>query len=202
MNRFFTQDDVDTEAAREEAIYRQLQAEKKGEADEEDEEPAPRRKTDAIVDVAGLTAAMQSLRKYHSEFEKGKEFGHWLHYLDVSTERHGFTEDVGKIKDKDAKRVNFEDEFDREIVLSEQARQSVIAARKKLDEKDVPHRRPDDYMAEMAKSDGHMARIKRKVVAENERINNAEKARVLRDQKAGKKRKAKKGKKTFKRARK
>ena len=55
-----------------------------------------------------------------------------------------------------------------------QALSAVTAARGELDRLGVPHRRPDDYFAEMLKSDDHMARVKDKLLFEQKKMSAVE----------------------------
>jgi len=58
------------------------------------------------------------------------------------------------------------DDLKVELAFYGQALAAVTAARGELDRIGVPHRRPDDYLAEMLKSDVHMAKIRNKLVVE------------------------------------
>lgn len=51
-----------------------------------------------------------------------------------------------------------------------QALAAVIAARGEFDRSGVPHRRPDDFLAEMLKSDAHMKKIKDKLLFESKKM--------------------------------
>ena len=51
-----------------------------------------------------------------------------------------------------------------------QAFAAVITARAELERRGVPHLRPDDYFAEMLKSDAHMLRVRGKLLSEKERL--------------------------------
>lgn len=51
-----------------------------------------------------------------------------------------------------------------------QALAAVLAARGELERLGVPHRRPDDYFAEMIKSDEHMQKVKDRLVFEQKKI--------------------------------
>jgi rRNA-processing protein EBP2 len=58
------------------------------------------------------------------------------------------------------------DDLKVELAFYGQALAAVTAARGELERVGVPHRRPDDYLAEMLKSDVHMAKIRNKLVVE------------------------------------
>ncbi|CAG8796404.1 18268_t:CDS:2, partial [Racocetra fulgida] len=69
-----------------------------------------------------------------------------------------------------------------------QALEGAIEGRKNVVASGVPFSRPDDYFAEMVKSDVHMSRIRQKLVNEEQRIKASEEARRQRElKKFGKK---------------
>lgn len=51
------------------------------------------------------------------------------------------------------------DEFKRESMFHRQAQAAVLEGIKRLKSLGIPIRRPDDYFAEMAKSDDHMQKV-------------------------------------------
>ena len=61
---------------------------------------------------------------------------------------------------------NVEDDFTRELALYKQCLDAAIQARVLLREEDVAFSRPNDFFAEMVKSDDHMGKIKRKILEE------------------------------------
>lgn len=63
------------------------------------------------------------------------------------------------------------------------ALQAVRTAQAKLDELGIPHQRPDDYFAEMVKTDAHMARVKSKLIKQQTDAKEAEERRKARDNK-------------------
>lgn len=65
----------------------------------------------------------------------------------------------------------------------EHALQAVLDAQARLDELGVPHRRPDDYFAEMVKTDAHMVKVKGKLIKQQTDAKEAEERRKQRDNK-------------------
>ena len=65
---------------------------------------------------------------------------------------------------------NYEDELVRETAFYTQAQAAVAMARQKLEAMKVPYLRPDDYYAEMLKSDGHMQRIRDSLLFEERKM--------------------------------
>ncbi|XP_009956977.1 PREDICTED: probable rRNA-processing protein EBP2, partial [Leptosomus discolor] len=92
----------------------------------------------------------EGLKRCLSEFEQRLP---WVERLDVT---------LGQVVDpvsqsassKDA--VDPENDFQREMSFYRQAQAAVLEALPKLRKLQVPTRRPDDYFAEMAKSDQQM----------------------------------------------
>ena len=73
---------------------------------------------------------------------------------------------LGEVLDKH----DVHDDLKRETAFYQQAQQAVAAARKTLDAGAVPYLRPDDYYAEMVKSDGHMQRIRDSLLFEQKKM--------------------------------
>ena len=74
-------------------------------------------------------------------------------------------------------------DFNREMHFYRQAQASVLESLKRLHSLNVPTKRPDDYFAEMAKSDQHMLKVK-KALAEREAVlGKIEKFKKLRKEK-------------------
>uniref|UniRef100_A0A182T3G6 Uncharacterized protein n=1 Tax=Anopheles maculatus TaxID=74869 RepID=A0A182T3G6_9DIPT len=73
-------------------------------------------------------------------------------------------------------------DFKREILFHRQAQAATIEGIRKLHELGVATKRPDDYFAEMAKSDEHMQRIRKVLLDKQEGIAKSERIRQLREQ--------------------
>lgn len=73
-------------------------------------------------------------------------------------------------------------DFKREILFHRQAQAAVVEGIKRLHDLGVVTKRPDDYFAEMAKTDDHMQRIRKVLLAKQEGIAKSERARQLREQ--------------------
>ncbi|KAJ2764915.1 RRNA processing protein, partial [Coemansia nantahalensis] len=55
---------------------------------------------------------------------------------------------------------NVEDDLERELQFYQQGLAAVVQAKQRLQQAGVPFSRPDDYFAEMVKTDAHMAKIR------------------------------------------
>jgi rRNA-processing protein EBP2 len=73
-------------------------------------------------------------------------------------------------------------DFKREILFYRQAQQAAQEGIKKLQEAGVSTKRPDDYFAEMAKTDDHMQKIRSHLLAKQEGIAKSERIRQIREQ--------------------
>lgn len=76
---------------------------------------------------------------------------------------------------------NIDDDLTRELAFYKQARDAVLTGRKQLVADGIPFTRPSDYFAEMIKSDGHMDRVRERLLEEAGRKKNSEDARKQRD---------------------
>lgn len=76
-----------------------------------------------------------------------------------------------------------ENDLERELAFYNQALETSFVAISKFEEDNVKWRRPDDYLAEMVKSDGHMAKVKEQLVHEQTVIEEAEQRRKERENK-------------------
>ncbi|KAK5869604.1 hypothetical protein PBY51_024308 [Eleginops maclovinus] len=84
--------------------------------------------------------------------------------------------------------VNADDDFQREMFFYRQAQATVLDALPLLSKHGIPTKRPDDYFAEMAKSDQQMQKIRKKLISKQLILEKSEKAKKLREQrKFGKK---------------
>jgi rRNA-processing protein EBP2 len=74
-------------------------------------------------------------------------------------------------------------DFKREILFYRQAQSAVNEGIKKLQEVGIPTKRPDDYFAEMAKTDEHMQKVRKHLIAKQEGQQKSERVKQLREQK-------------------
>lgn len=74
-------------------------------------------------------------------------------------------------------------DFKREILFHRQAQAAVIDGILKLKKLGIPTKRPDDYFAEMAKTDEHMQKIRKHLVAKQEGQQRSERVKQLRESK-------------------
>ncbi|KAJ2856964.1 RRNA processing protein [Coemansia erecta] len=81
-----------------------------------------------------------------------------------------------------------DNDLDRELSFYQQALEAAILGKQQVLKAGVPFERPNDYFAEMVKSDSHMARIRQKLLDQQKGIQNAEEAKKQRQlRKYGKK---------------
>lgn len=98
------------------------------------------------------------------------------------------TQDITSNESLDIDEKTVHDDLKRELAFYEQALDAAKMGRKKYKELKKPFSRPDDYFAEMVKTDEQMNKIRQNLVEESESIKNAEAAKRQRDiRKYGKK---------------
>ncbi|XP_004591725.2 probable rRNA-processing protein EBP2 [Ochotona princeps] len=121
---------------------------------------------------------VNGLKQCLAEFRRDLE---WVERLDVT---------LGPVPDtsgsqatppsKDQAAVNPEDDFQREMTFYRQAQAAVLAMLPRLHQLQIPTKRPDDYFAEMAKSDQQMQKIRQKLQTKQAAMEKSEKAKRLR----------------------
>jgi len=74
------------------------------------------------------------------------------------------------------------DDFKRETTFAMEAKSVLLLTLPKLEKHSIPTSRPDDYYAEMAKSDKQMSKVKSKLIQKQEDQERRQKLRKLRDQ--------------------
>ena len=75
------------------------------------------------------------------------------------------------------------DDLKKELHFYEQALDAVKAAKEKIISAGIPFTRPDDYFAEMVKSDDHMQKVKQRLLEEAKSLKASEMARKQREAK-------------------
>lgn len=134
-----------------------------------------------------LVNSVEGLQRCLADFRKDLP---WVERLDMTNPP---AEDVlskveGKAADVANGDVTVDDDFQREMFFYRQAQATVLAALPLLNKHSIATKRPNDYFAEMAKTDQHMQKIRKKLLAKQTIMERSEKAKKLREQrKYGKK---------------
>ncbi|XP_025062764.1 probable rRNA-processing protein EBP2 [Alligator sinensis] len=120
---------------------------------------------------------VDGLKQCLSEFTRHLE---WVERLDVTlAQASNFTSPtLSQTPDKAS--PDPEDDFQREMSFYHQAQAAVLTALPQLHHLKVPTRRPDDYFAEMAKTDQQMQKIRQKLRSKQAAMEKSEKAKQLR----------------------
>uniref|UniRef100_A0A1A7WH19 EBNA1 binding protein 2 n=1 Tax=Iconisemion striatum TaxID=60296 RepID=A0A1A7WH19_9TELE len=114
----------------------------------------------------------------------------WVERLDMTNPPADevLTNAEGKVPAVSNGELNADDDFQREMFFYRQAQATVLNALPLLNKHDIATKRPEDYFAEMAKSDQQMQKIRKKLISKQLIMEKSEKARKLREQrKFGKK---------------
>ncbi|MBN3302196.1 EBP2 protein, partial [Amia calva] len=88
----------------------------------------------------------------------------------------------GKTVAQESKELSTEDDFQREMFFYRQAQATVLLALPRLQKLNIATKRPEDYFAEMAKTDQQMQKIRTKLLAKQSAAEKSEKAKKLREQ--------------------
>ncbi|XP_015725403.1 probable rRNA-processing protein EBP2 [Coturnix japonica] len=128
-------------------------------------------------DGAALRPERDGLKQCLSDFKQQLA---WVERLDVTLDP--IADAVESVSQSDANKdaVDPENDFQREMSFYRQAQAAVLEALPRLRKLHVPTRRPDDYFAEMAKSDQQMQKIRQKLKSKQEAMEKSEKAKQLR----------------------
>lgn len=126
-----------------------------------------------INNTAGLNQTLLTIKKNLP----------WLERLDVTSKPATTHKDLISQSETDV-----HDDFKRELRFYCQAQATVLEAIPRLHSMSIPTKRPEDFFAQMAKSDDHMKRVREKLVEKQTAIERSEKAKKLRElRKYGKK---------------
>lgn len=138
--------------------------------------------------------------RLHQKLEEFKLKLPWIERLDMITEMTTLTpEQTLQMEKYQQKRANLfagnakiksfapdEDpilnDFQREMTFHRQAQAAVIEGIQRLHAMKIPTKRPDDYFAEMAKSDEHMQKVRANLMAKQEGQAKSERIKQIRDQ--------------------
>ncbi|KAM3914174.1 putative rRNA-processing protein EBP2 isoform 1-T2 [Leptodactylus fuscus] len=122
-----------------------------------------------VNDVNGLKQSLKDLKKDLA----------WVERLDVTTAplADPTLQNGSETKAED---VDAEDDFKREMSFYRQGQASVLFALPRLQQLKIFTKRPDDYFAEMAKTDQHMQKVRKKLQAKQISMEKSEKAKQLR----------------------
>ncbi|GIY95019.1 probable rRNA-processing protein EBP2 [Caerostris extrusa] len=131
-----------------------------------------KRKIIPVNNVAGLQAKLK-------DFQLN---GDWLEKLDVSVKTSAPELETSN-KKSTAVDTEAEHDFKREMIFYNQALAGVNKALKRLKKIGIPTKRPEDFFAEMAKSDNHMKKVREKLLNKKMVVERTEKIRAIRDQK-------------------
>jgi rRNA-processing protein EBP2 len=122
----------------------------------------------AIHDGDEFIYAGEVMREICADMTWGGADAQWKEGLVLASKQRTNVEDV-------------ENDLERELAFYNQALEASFVAVKRFEDNGIKWRRPDDYLAEMVKSDGHMAKVKEQLVHEQTVIEEAEQRRKERE---------------------
>uniref|UniRef100_A0A3Q1J9R5 EBNA1 binding protein 2 n=2 Tax=Anabas testudineus TaxID=64144 RepID=A0A3Q1J9R5_ANATE len=130
---------------------------------------------------------VEGLKQCLADFRKDLP---WVERLDLTNlpAEDPLSKVEGKVPNVTNGEVNADDDFQREMFFYRQAQATALQALPLLNKNGISTKRPDDYFAEMAKSDQHMQKIRKRLISKQTILEKSEKAKKLREQrKFGKK---------------
>merc|ERR1712191_24541 len=114
----------------------------------------------------------------------------WVERLDLTTHLETIADNVLVGKEKIEPQYKVEtpgdqivDDLLRETLFYRQAQAAIIEGLSRLKAMNIPTKRPEDYFAQMAKSDDHVLKAKRRVLAQQLSQEKSQKVKKLREQK-------------------
>lgn len=138
-------------------------------------------KPKAINNVAGLEHSLQDLK---SDLP-------WIERMDLTLDPIAAPKPMLDQLGSDPDQLtgdDVHDDFKREMKFYRQAQAAVLEGLPRLQSMSIPTRRPEDYFAQMAKSDDHMKKVREKLISKQMSVERSEKAKKLRElRKYGKK---------------
>lgn len=156
------EDEEDVEEDPEEEEDEEWELERAALAEMEAERSGPRRET--THDTRGMARSLNQFAWQEDEMV-------WEDTLAVS-----LGEGVEQVE-------NVDDDLQRELAFYKQALVAAQTAAKNFEGKGVQWQRPDDYFAEMVKSDAHMDKVRKKLIEERSQMEAAEQAKKARESK-------------------
>lgn len=137
------------------------------------------------VEVAPPKQTINNVTGMKQKLEELQQSLDWVERLDLTNEPA--PPPGGTVQDEGEEDFSNND-FKRELRFYRQAQASVLTGIAKLHKLGIKTRRPEDYFAEMAKSDVHMKKVREKLLEKQQSIEHREKAQKLRElRKFGKK---------------
>ncbi|XP_021365970.1 probable rRNA-processing protein EBP2 [Mizuhopecten yessoensis] len=133
-----------------------------------------------LVAPKTFTNHVEGLKAKLAELKNGLG---WLERLDLTNEPAPAQPGTDMVGDED-----IHDDFKRELTFYRQAQATVLQGIQQLQKLGVKTKRPEDYFAQMAKSDDHMKMVRQKLLEKQVSMEMSEKAKKMRElRKYGKK---------------
>ena len=140
-----------------------------------------------INNVSGIKRCLLNLKRGYPE--------KWIERMTVNVPLIAVNDSDSSNKSNE---IDIKDDFKRELSFYQQAQNGVISAFANLKGMQIQTERPDDYFAEMLKSEGHMQRVREKLVTQEKREETRERARKDRENRKKIKAERKMGKRKLK----
>lgn len=160
------------EQEEEEQEEEQEEEEVQEQEEEEESEAAPPQFDPAITNV-------KALQSVAAELVNAKASLPWPEKFNVTPTTKLPFGTVGE----DGLKIEIHDDLKREVVFHNLALESVHILRSQCDAENIPFTRPEDFFAEMVKTDDHMSMVKDKLIFETKKMEAFEQRKSNREQK-------------------
>eukprot|EP00800_Vazella_pourtalesii_P003804 TRINITY_DN13977_c0_g1_i1.p1 TRINITY_DN13977_c0_g1~~TRINITY_DN13977_c0_g1_i1.p1 ORF type:complete len:312 (+),score=84.20 TRINITY_DN13977_c0_g1_i1:39-974(+) len=140
-----------------------------------------------INNISGIKRSLLNLKQGYSE--------KWIERMTVNVPLIAVTDNDSSNKSNE---IDIKDDYKRELSFYQQAQNGVISAFATLKGMQIQTERPGDYFAEMLKSEGHMQRVREKLVTQEKREETRERVRKDRENRKKIKAERKMGKRKLK----
>ncbi|XP_035231348.1 probable rRNA-processing protein EBP2 isoform X2 [Stegodyphus dumicola] len=127
-----------------------------------------------LIPVNNVTGLLSKLKEIQLNLD-------WVEKLDTTVNVSALPSEQSK--ESAAVDTVAENDFKREMSFCNQAMSATSKALKRLEKLGIPTKRPTDFLAEMAKSDAHMKKVREKLLSKQLIVERSEKVRAIREQK-------------------
>jgi len=123
---------------------------------------------------------VRALEIVSSELMKEKNSIPWMESFDIiPSKSFGFGDESKEY----ILPTDIHDDLKRETIFYNITLEAIKEGRKKCEDEFIPYLRPDDFFAEMIKTDNHMAKIKDRLIYERKKMEATEKRKIAREKK-------------------
>ncbi|KAK6179709.1 hypothetical protein SNE40_012011 [Patella caerulea] len=137
-------------------------------------------KSGFVIEAAPKKQLIKNTTGLRQKLDEMKQDLAWIERLDMINDSTQLPKSMVD-EDNESGDADVHNDFKREMKFYRQAQAAVLEALPRLQKLGLKTKRPEDYFAEMAKSDDHMKRVREKLLEKTLGMERSEKAKKLRD---------------------